>query len=438
MGKFVKTALPLATAVSAALCAQAASAFEYHGYFRAGVGANGEGGDQVCFQAPGAGSKYRLGNECETYTEQIFADTLFEGENGAYFNVKTNLAFVVQGEQDFEQFSPALREMYSEAGNLFGGVFAGSKVWAGKRFYRRHDVHITDFFYWDNTSPGAGIEDFDLGFGKLAFAWLRNATDSNEELSVPIDTNGDGVDDARENIEGNIIPINNRATSDLDLRVYGIDANPGAQVEFGITGRLSDESQDDFSGRDGVWLNAVHFQEDVFGGFNKLAFQYGWGAGSTLNSFTNDEASGSANTYRIVETLLVEPDPDWSMMFTAVWEKRVNQFGEGETQDQTWWSVGARPKYYFTDYINVALEAGFDSVDRDSDPNGARNLFKLTLAPQISAGRGFFARPALRAFITYANWNDSAAQAGVIADGGENPFSGTDGITYGVQAEAWW
>ncbi len=34
------------------------SSFEFHGYFRSGYGLNGVGGQQVAFQAPGAGAKY--------------------------------------------------------------------------------------------------------------------------------------------------------------------------------------------------------------------------------------------------------------------------------------------------------------------------------------------------------------------------------------------
>jgi maltoporin len=49
-------------------------AFEFHGYFRSGYGLNGVGGQQVAFQAPGAGAKYRLGNETETYGELIFVN----------------------------------------------------------------------------------------------------------------------------------------------------------------------------------------------------------------------------------------------------------------------------------------------------------------------------------------------------------------------------
>jgi maltoporin len=53
---------------------QQVGGFEFHGYFRSGYGLNGTGGQQVAFQAPGAGAKYRLGNETETYGELIFVN----------------------------------------------------------------------------------------------------------------------------------------------------------------------------------------------------------------------------------------------------------------------------------------------------------------------------------------------------------------------------
>ena len=50
---------------------------EFHGYFRAGYGRDNQGGPQVGFQAPGALSKYRLGNEAENYGEIMFAKNFY-------------------------------------------------------------------------------------------------------------------------------------------------------------------------------------------------------------------------------------------------------------------------------------------------------------------------------------------------------------------------
>lgn len=47
-----------------------------------------------------------------------------------------------------------------------------TKFWAGNRFYRRHDIHVTDFYYWNTSGGGGGIEDVPLGPGRLAFAWI--------------------------------------------------------------------------------------------------------------------------------------------------------------------------------------------------------------------------------------------------------------------------
>lgn len=53
-----------------------AKTFEFHGYLRSGYGLNGLRGQQVAFEAPGAGAKFRLGNEAETYGELIFVNNL--------------------------------------------------------------------------------------------------------------------------------------------------------------------------------------------------------------------------------------------------------------------------------------------------------------------------------------------------------------------------
>ena len=61
--------LPLAVAVAAGVMSAQAMAVDFHGYARSGIGWTGSGGEQQCFQTTGAQSKYRLGNECETYAE---------------------------------------------------------------------------------------------------------------------------------------------------------------------------------------------------------------------------------------------------------------------------------------------------------------------------------------------------------------------------------
>ncbi len=70
-------------ALAAALVANSASAFEFHGYyFRDGPGWNGKGGGQVCFQLPGSEFIARLGNECNHYFELSFQDVMYKDDTG--------------------------------------------------------------------------------------------------------------------------------------------------------------------------------------------------------------------------------------------------------------------------------------------------------------------------------------------------------------------
>lgn len=61
--------LPIAVAVAVGTLSAPTMAVDFTGYARSGIGWTGSGGEQQCFQATGAQSKYRLGNECETYAE---------------------------------------------------------------------------------------------------------------------------------------------------------------------------------------------------------------------------------------------------------------------------------------------------------------------------------------------------------------------------------
>ncbi|MDW4682435.1 carbohydrate porin, partial [Escherichia coli] len=76
-------------------------AVDFHGYARSGIGWTGSGGEQQCFKATGAQSKYRLGNECETYAELKLGQELWkEGDKSFYFD--TNVAYSVNQEDDWE------------------------------------------------------------------------------------------------------------------------------------------------------------------------------------------------------------------------------------------------------------------------------------------------------------------------------------------------
>lgn len=108
---------------------QQVGAFEFHGYFRSGYGLNGAGGQQVAFQAPGAGAKYRLGNETETYGEFIFVNNWLNPDHAtdkAWMKTEVMLEANTTNSASYASFPNGvgndqfrLREAFIQAGDVF-------------------------------------------------------------------------------------------------------------------------------------------------------------------------------------------------------------------------------------------------------------------------------------------------------------------------------
>lgn len=100
--------LPIALAVAAGVLSTQAMALEFHGYGRSGIGWSGSGGDQQCFKTTGASSKYRLGNECDTYAEIKLGQELWKEGNKSFF-LDTNVAYGIDNSRgDWGGYDPGL------------------------------------------------------------------------------------------------------------------------------------------------------------------------------------------------------------------------------------------------------------------------------------------------------------------------------------------
>ncbi|MDH5571125.1 MAG: carbohydrate porin [Gammaproteobacteria bacterium] len=390
-----------------------AAALDFHGYFRSGAGTNNKGGDQTCFKLPGAQSDYRLGNECETYGNLKLGERIHEADDGSWFRVQTQFAFESAGEKDFEDYSTAMREVFAEGGGLLGGHWKETRFWIGKRLLRQ-DVYMTDFFYWDNSGVGGGFDNLNFDTYKLSYSLIQNIKDGFNDSTGTVTVN-DGSD---------------RAITTHDLRFYDINSNPDGKLTIGLAAITASNSRNG-KGTDGWQLHLLHQQKPLAGGFNRLILQYGKGAGASLGKNPDDTADSGDASWRLVEQISFESGDEWAGQATFVYENQVDK--------QQWISYGIRPIYHFTDHFNIALELGHDRVDPETGET--LELTKLTIAPQLAAGRGFFSRPVLRLFITYASWNEAArdAASSPVAGGTAGVFGeDTQGLTYGLQVESWW
>ncbi|WP_371419697.1 maltoporin [Pantoea sp. CCBC3-3-1] len=413
------------------MAAAPALAVDFHGYARSGIGWSGSGGEQQCFQASGAQSKYRLGNECETYAELKLGQEAWKGGDKSFY-FDTTLAYAVSQRSDFEAVEPGFREVNITGVNLIDWL-PGTTLWAGKRFYQRHDVHMIDFYYWDISGPGAGLENIDTGFGKLSLAVTRNSESGGSQ----------GYLDTQRDERPTINDV-------FDIRFAGLETNPGGSLELGIDyGRAN--VQDGYRLQEGAskagWMFTALHNQHILKGNNILAVQYATDSMTSLNNGRSEGASVDNNgrMLRVLDHGAVDFNDRWGLSYVAMYQHidRDNQNGS------EWYTLGMRPMYNWTPIMSTLLEFGYDNVK--SQLTGQRNSqYKVTLAQQWQAGTSVWARPALRLFATYAKWNEkwgyaTADDSGFVSgtaysDTSLNTFSrgNNDEVTFGAQMEIWW
>ncbi|WP_028241042.1 maltoporin [Stutzerimonas azotifigens] len=380
-------------------------ALEFSGYMRSGIGDSSGSDSQSCFQLPGAPAKYRLGNECEQYAELDLRQDLVTFADGSVLSVEGMLALYNEYDHtprfDGDHGWARLVQNWVEWSDI-PALYNGS-LWAGRRFYKRNDIHINDYYYWNQSATGFGVEDMEINGLTYSYAFSRKDSYFQDEY-----------------------------ISRHDFNVGGFDSNPNGQLEFGLSYIDKPSGHDKNSG----WaLTVQHKQEEFLGGLNTFAVQYGRGPGTGLGYTGDVTLDSSDRSWRFVEFFDWAIAPRFSGQVAAIYQKDKRNLGP----DSEWMSFGIRPVYALTEEIKLMAELGHDRIETDDD---TRKLTKATLATAWSpAGGGFWARPEVRLYYTYAKWNEAAqaaAEAGsALSDTGT---FGNDlhGSNYGVQVEYWW
>ena len=404
--------------------------FDFYGYMRAGYGIDSDGTSQTRFKAPGAVTAYRLGNETDTYMEPGFAwyhagDSAGDPVFGthfrlAYSTLDKNTGVDLEGDSGVV----ALREVYATARQVVPGQ-PGATLWAGQRYYDRRDIHINDFFWIDMSGYGAGIENVDAGFAKVSFAWIGGTTDKFTGRNEPI-----GDLDATDK-------------NNFDLRLKDMDVGIGRATlwlnysDYRLAAREFDPVRaDGWSG--GFWIDS----EISADWSNLAAVQYGTSVAANFNSFSpslrgsidgefpENTSAEDQRRLRILDAMDVRLNDHWSIEAVAVYQR--DDLGVEGDPDLKWYSLGFRPVYSFNSLYNLALEAGYDYTDLETGESGG--LFKLTAAGEITPDFGFFSRPAIRLYLTWATWSNEFR--GLI--GGTTYADDTSGLAVGAQFESWW
>lgn len=386
------------------LLAAPALGLEWTGYSRAGLGMTAGGGSQLCLGA--VRELGRLGNECDHYLESGLSEELAVSATQSW-KTKVSLAYAGSGSE--EDSSPTVKEIFAEGQGLVpGSAISG---WAGQRFYQRHDIHHLDFFYWDTSNQGAGVDNISVGDSTLAVAWFQTY---REEAS----TGSDGS------------PLVNL----LDGRINDVQLSDVLSLDVGFVyarPSLNEAQRDTSSGfADGIMATAeVTWAID---GDSRNVSVLQWGDGGYAHALRYEgggqwyalEHSGhDARGWRFINWGEWQVAPQWTVAH-ALWAAHYQR----SDFDNAHWALSAttRPMYQLATHVRLYVEAGYFRADDGSW--GQTEQAKATLAVAVAPTESYLSRPELRLFVS--RFHD------FVED--QRFASGAGATTIGAQMEVWW
>ena len=426
-----KSVLSIKDALHTRLFDYLSKGFEWQGYFRAGAGINSKGGHMDAFQAPGAPAKYRLGNESDTYIETVVNEKNWNpNPDGLKINTQIRVAYKTQQSKSEDMDNKVvLREMFAGMSD-FIEANPSTKIWAGERFYRLPELNLNDFWWYDMSGYGGGLENIDIGSGRMHIAYIA----FSESASSYWTSTDQGAFDYNTS-NGRLAKNNlNIMFSDLYAGAGKFTAwVNGGYMQGGTATNLS--SAYHYPSQVGIDCGVMH-QAKNNKAQNQLSLQYGYGCNSSLSAAGNTpptDANSHANIVRATE--MYDHQITERLSTEVVGVLQYLNTGADAKSSATWASFGLRPVYHFYKHFGIEFEPGVDYVN-DRQNNLDSYLFKFTTALRITPAPDFFSRPEIRLFATYAQWGQDFE--GNPALGGTAFLNQRDGFNFGIQAEHWW
>ncbi|WP_341678358.1 carbohydrate porin [Niveibacterium sp. SC-1] len=407
----------LALALAGASQVAQAQALEFHGYTRSSISVSSDGGKGACFGI-GSINPFRLGNECDTVIEPTFTARFANLEDKSAWGV-TFMPSIYARQGGAEDSGVAVADLHTHFGQiyLFGEnvpQLANGRVWAGRRFYQRLQTGINDEFLENLDGDGAGIEEMNLGFGKLSVAWQANV------YANAYDADGNLTDN-----------FNTLSGNRLSARLTDIKTFPEGSLSF-YTNYNKDLNRDDESGpvtvsapdTNGTFhIAAYHNLNGVLGGSNLLGLGY-----------TSTEHGNETFDFTVQQSGFISgPQIGWD----AIFRYRNTKADNGDKTNE--YAIGGRLDGHIAGPFRWLTELSYNNVDPEG--GDTQNLTKFTAALAMSAGPNPWSRPTFRLYYSYFNWNDAAGTpfrwSSESSSHGADPTKNSSG-TFGIQGEAWW
>ncbi|EGR4328689.1 maltoporin LamB [Vibrio cholerae] len=387
----------IAAAVAATLAAGSAFAVDFNGYFRAGTGISGNGDADISFQKNGIG---RLGNENDNYYEFGFAEELKTGEQT--WKVESMIAQGNNGAKGWEDGDFNVAQFNVQAKGLLASD-QEAVMWAGKRYYQRKDIHITDFYFLNTSGTGGGIENLSIGNQKLSVALIQDGETDNSSGYI------------------------------FDARLANIGLWENATLELAVAYNFATEKNTKTEDADNGVMGTAILHQGLSNGFNQTVFQYGTaGYGAQVANFGGSGAyygrgsvdNNDANGFRLLNWGVINLGESWEMGHQLAYLSGSDIGTAKADIDQ--YSVVVRPMYKWNDTMRTVFEAGYNSGDNDKGEDFEYS--KFTVAQAWAMGNSFWARPELRVYGSYLTDHEGTT----FGSKGDSDF------VMGIQVEAWW
>lgn len=408
----------------------------FDGYIRSGIGRTLPKGEMVTFSLPGSIYKPRLGNENGHLAELQFTYK-YQPENSKKSYEISYMGAKYMPYADFNMNeAPEIAQLFVRMNNIWGTA----DIWAGRRYYDRYDIHMLDYF-WLNTGQNAemsvGIEDISMYKGstmKIAlFQFEYDPTQGKNKDSKAFNSY---------TLEGKWLdyPLNDSWKINFLAQAGYRDSSPDKRYEkvasFGLGSWATYKK--------GLidYTTILHFRQGVLMAKNpytgKSILDYN-GAGMRIYD------SKKAYTIDFLNNFVYDDKQKHALQ--AYVNYQLKDYGIGQVNDNNietttekirhQISIGTRYLHYISKHFNLAVELSNDYVN-DEKYQLSGNVSKITFAPQISWDYGYYSRPVIRPFITYAHWSNSLK--GLVGTMPKNDVFAekTHGITVGLQVEVWW
>jgi maltoporin len=345
-----------------------------------------------------------------------------------------------------------LPELYAEALNICNSKWS---VWIGAKFFRGYDVHIADYYYFDDHSTqGIGVT-----WNKTTFSILfPGAVDTSSSvppyfyLNIVDGTPRPGLRGRSMLVAEQIIPIDEKRHFIKLLAEYHHLADAT------IADTTSMYNYPSASGWVAGIEHTITLNTRTEGSFNQVAFRYGGGianGGDGGNSRTwltygaPDLATkryNKAYSITIVDHFLLNLAPKYSLNGYGIFTKShggsdsLNKapdfFGREIFNRKTEYAVGIRNFWYIKSWFQLITEVHYANRKDGNQPSA--EMLKLSIVPTlVPTGKAdAWARPHFRIIWSVARYNKFATDnlySPYLSECGHKKW----GQYFGIRAE-WW